>query len=1358
MVIDNNNTLTGLTLQPKKDPLNSLTIASSVAIPDNVTVIADSAFEGCHLLESVTLPSGLISIGEKAFYQCVNLASTALPNSVVSIGDNAFTGCFALPYETYDNAIYLGNDSNPYIALLRATSKDISSCTIHKDAQFVSSFAFANCSNLTTITLPSGVSAIGANAFEGCIALTSITFPSSVKHIGAHAFKDCTGLIALEIPSGVTSIGQGIFYGCTNLSSLTISSDNSVYKALGNCVIEKTSNVLVAGCANGTIPSNGTVTSIADEAFSGCYGVTSIVIPANVAKIGSKAFSDCKDLTQVTIPYTVTSIGKNAFSGCEKLAKVIYTSSAANWDDVSKVSDEWSSTLIEYTEAPENLIHVKTAGELIDLANSGDTFRWKTIYLDNDIDFNPGWSARAQIVGEKLSLPSQPENTWTAFENFMGTIDGQGHSISGLYTQRTVKGNKGSYGGLIDTASNGAIIKNLIIQNSIYVVENTSWGTTNIYVGGLVAKCDKTTSDNHYNALIISNVYVDMDIVWHCDEQCTLGGILGYAVRHDDKYTSPYNISNTVFAGRIINTNSSYTVPYASQEDKKFSMAQIVANTNWGSQHVLSNVLAAGEIISGNLGDSSVNAIFGSATATGVKQTNVVEGRKIELPASGWIYNDEIGYYVPESVYKLLQPYELAIKLANGNTAFAGFKLQLKDSTDPTNITRSTAGISVTIPEGVTTIYPRAFESVAPILESVTLPNTVISISAFAFEGCTALGTVTLPDALGSIGNSAFEGCTNLKVPAIPANVQVIGASAFKGCTSLTNLTLDNDGTVNLTIGDHAFEGCTGLKVNTIPAKVANIGMNAFKDCPNLTDLEFGYDGSANFDVGANAFDKIEILHVTPAFLFRFRNDDTMMKKNVTTIYVTSGDLLDKNYVVNYPKLTLINMPTITTINAGAFGNCPNLTGAGVTIPASVTTIEEGAFRNMSGILAYVVEAGNANYQVIGGDLYTADGATLLAYAAGKTDAAFAIPTTVTKIGAYAFNACKATTFTYADTMEVFDANVTVDKDAFDEPTLITCTDGNTCGVHTVVIDTEAVEPTCTATGMTKASHCSICGKIVSTATEIPALGHSYHPTTHKCIRCGALEPVAGLSYVSKGDGTCYVAGLGGYTSKDVTIDATSPAGDKVIAIADFAFANTAITSISIPTTVKTIGKGAFMNCSSLVITTSTVASGNEGGYTSDENAIYANDGKTLVRVGANKTTFTVGKDVTLIEDYAFAGCAKLTSVSVNNKNSYYKTSNNAIYTKLANGDLGDTLIRARNSASVTITAGTVHIAPGAFAGCNKLTSITLLATIEDIGDYAFYGCSALTSVTNNASDLKHVGTDAFTGTQVAAPPTGSAD
>ncbi len=60
-----------------------------------------------------------------------------------------------------------------------------------------------------------------------------------------------------------------------------------------------------AGCKNSIIPTDGSVTSIGGGAFSGCSGLTSVVIPNGVTSIGWFAFEDCSRLTSITFEGTV---------------------------------------------------------------------------------------------------------------------------------------------------------------------------------------------------------------------------------------------------------------------------------------------------------------------------------------------------------------------------------------------------------------------------------------------------------------------------------------------------------------------------------------------------------------------------------------------------------------------------------------------------------------------------------------------------------------------------------------------------------------------------------------------------------------------------------------------------------------------------------------------------------------------------------------------------------------------------------------------------------------------------------------------------------------------------------------------
>ncbi len=269
-------------------------------IPNSVTSIGYSAFEGCTGLTSVTIPNSVTTIGSYAFEHCSGLTSVTIPNSVTSIGDGAFKQCSGLTSVTIPNSV---------------TS--------------IGDYTFYGCSGLTSVTIPNSVTSIGGYAFEYCTGLTSVTIPNSVTSIGKFAFSYCSGLTSVTIPNSVTSIGSN-FLGMGNnafvysgLTSIVVESGNTKYDSRNNCnaIIETATNTLVTGCMNTLIPNS--VTSISGYAFYGCSGLTSVTIPNSVTTIGVSAFYGCSGLTSVTIPNSVTSISSWAFDGCSGLNYVL---------------------------------------------------------------------------------------------------------------------------------------------------------------------------------------------------------------------------------------------------------------------------------------------------------------------------------------------------------------------------------------------------------------------------------------------------------------------------------------------------------------------------------------------------------------------------------------------------------------------------------------------------------------------------------------------------------------------------------------------------------------------------------------------------------------------------------------------------------------------------------------------------------------------------------------------------------------------------------------------------------------------------------------------------------------------------
>ncbi len=243
--------------------------------------------------------------------------------------------------------------------------------------------AFYKCSTLTRVTIPASVTSVDAAVFGMCSSLTQATIGDGVKRINASMFSGCSALEKLVIGKAVTYIDLYAFKNCSNLKEITVLASNppfvpqvevfenvsrdipvyvpaaslAAYQAasiwqdftkLQALVTEFTvdnlkykitdyiaDEVELTGYTTKPtgkldIPASVTygsktysVTSIVEQAFSGCSEITEVTIPASVTSVGSGVFNGCSSLTQATIGDGLTEISTFMFTNCSALEKLV---------------------------------------------------------------------------------------------------------------------------------------------------------------------------------------------------------------------------------------------------------------------------------------------------------------------------------------------------------------------------------------------------------------------------------------------------------------------------------------------------------------------------------------------------------------------------------------------------------------------------------------------------------------------------------------------------------------------------------------------------------------------------------------------------------------------------------------------------------------------------------------------------------------------------------------------------------------------------------------------------------------------------------------------------------------------------
>ena len=230
---------------------------TEIVVPEFVTAISAGAFSGCSALESLTIP----------FVGGSKTATSASSSTLFGyiFGTSSYTG--GVSTEQYYSSSYATYYIPASLKSVRVTGGNI----LYG--------AFYNCNGLTSIVIPDSVTRIDYQAFYNCSKLTIYCEATSKPSGWDSSWNNSNRPVVW----GITDYGQ------TEAGLVWVSKGNEVTIAGYVC----NANELILPSVINEMP----ITSIGDYAFSGCTGLTSIVIPDSVTSIGYEAFSGCTSLT-----------------------------------------------------------------------------------------------------------------------------------------------------------------------------------------------------------------------------------------------------------------------------------------------------------------------------------------------------------------------------------------------------------------------------------------------------------------------------------------------------------------------------------------------------------------------------------------------------------------------------------------------------------------------------------------------------------------------------------------------------------------------------------------------------------------------------------------------------------------------------------------------------------------------------------------------------------------------------------------------------------------------------------------------------------------------------------------------------
>ena len=430
------------------------------------------------------------------------------------------------------------------------------------------------------------------------------------------------------------------------------------------------------------------------------------------------------------------------------------------------------------------------------------------------------------------------------------------------------------------------------------------------------------------------------------------------------------------------------------------------------------------------------------------------------------------------------------------------------------------------VPDGITSIGSGAFKYCTN-LANIYLPDGITSIGYEAFRDCGKITAVNLTEGLLSIGEDAFLQCYELKtVNGIPSTVTYIGQEAFANCRKLEDSIVIPNGVT--TIEEGIFRGCSSIASIEIHNSVAEIGKGAFSGCASVTELiipesitylpknvfayctslkeltipasmtmySFYYDSDHTFYM-CEAIEKVTLTKGTGTMAFggyRTRYPWYFSKNVLKEVIIEDGITNIEDEAFYYCKaLEAVVLPdSITSIGCDAYNNCTSLTE--LTIPNKDCTIfDSSSTISTKTTIKAACDSKAYDYAVKYKRSFASTEHTPSDWFADFLSDGETMTTSIYRQCTYCGEVLDLTT--HITKGWIVDSAATCTQDGSKHLECLDCQHRIDTAIpalgHTPVTD-PAVDATCTETGLTEGSHCSVCGEVLTVQEEIPAKGHTY--------------------------------------------------------------------------------------------------------------------------------------------------------------------------------------------------------------------------------------------------------------------------